>query len=206
MLAPVGEVSGRLIAPDDFAQPIKGVKIRVKSNVGGFEGSGISGEAEAACEPSGRFEIPAVAAGLLTFKLVFDREQGISLRGEAPSGLVLTAGSKVEIKISLRPTVLVRGVVREKETKRPIAGVRLEINGRFGGDKFAVSDSSGNYSARASAKSTSRLAGRSGFPGRSTGRMGAPEVPQSHARPRPRRALAAAARAFSRGRPARHRA
>lgn len=147
-LAPVGVVSGRLIAPDDFAQPIKGVKVRVKSKVGGFDGSGISGDAEAACDPSGRFEIPAVAAGLLTFNLVYDREQGISLRGEAPSGLVLVAGSKVEIKISLRPTVLVRGVVREKETKRPIRGVKLVINGRFGGDRSAVSDSQGNYSAR----------------------------------------------------------
>jgi len=147
-LGPVGQVAGRLIAPADFAQPIKGVKVRVRSKVGGFEGSGILGEAEAACDSSGRFEIPAIAAGLLTFELIYDREQGTPLRGEPPRGLVLTAGSKVEITISLRPTVLVRGVVREKETKRPIAGVKLVINGRFGGDNFAVSDSEGKYSAR----------------------------------------------------------
>jgi hypothetical protein len=63
-LAPVGQVAGRLIAPADFAQPIKGVKVRVGSKVGGFEGSGVSGEAEVACDPSGRFEIPAIAAGM----------------------------------------------------------------------------------------------------------------------------------------------
>ena len=53
----------------------------------------------------------------------------------------------VEVAIPLRPTVRVRGVVREKGTKRPIAGVELSINRRFGGDSMAVSDAEGNYSA-----------------------------------------------------------
>ena len=178
-LAPVGVVSGRLIAPDDFAQPIKGVKIRVRSKVGGFDGSGIAGEAEAACDPSGRFDIPAVAAGVLTFELVFDREQGIPLRGEAPSGLVLTAGSKVEIKVPLRPTVLVRGVVREKESKRPIAGVKLVINGDFGGDRFAVSDSQGNYSARVVRGVNQAYGWPIRIPRPFYEPTGAPEVPQT---------------------------
>jgi hypothetical protein len=82
-LARVGQVTGRLVAPAGFAQPITGVKVRVRSKVGGFEGSGVSGEAEVACDPSGRFEVPAIATGILTFDLVFDRGKGIALRGEA---------------------------------------------------------------------------------------------------------------------------
>ena len=64
----------------------------MRSKVGGFEGSGIAGEAEVACDPSGRFEIPAIAAGLLEIELIFDREKGTPLRGEAPRGLVLDSG------------------------------------------------------------------------------------------------------------------
>ena len=178
-LAPVGQVSGRLIAPADFGQPIKGVRVRVKSKVGGFDGSGIAGEAEVACDASGRFEIPAIAAGILTFQLLFDREQGIPLRGEAPRGLVLSAGSKVEITIPLRPTVLVRGMVREKATKRPIAGVKLVINNRFGGDRYAVSDSQGNYSARVVREVNQAFGWAVRIPRPFYEPNGAPEVPQN---------------------------
>ncbi len=146
-LAQVGRVAGRLVAPEGFAQPIQGVRIRVRSQVGGFDGSGISGEAEAACDASGNFEIPAIAAGLLTVEILFDREHGTPLRGEPPRGLVLRAGSSVEVAIPLRATVLVRGVVRDKETKKPVAGVKLVMNGEMGGDTFAISDAAGNYSA-----------------------------------------------------------
>jgi protocatechuate 3,4-dioxygenase beta subunit len=178
-LAPVGQVAGRLIAPADFTQPITGVNVRVRSKVGGFEGSGIAGETEAACDPSGRFEIPAIAAGILEFELVFDREQGVPLRGEAPRGLVLSAGSKLELTIPLRPTVLIRGVVREKETTRPIAGVRLVINNRFGGDRFAVSDSQGNYSARVVREANQAFGWPIRIPRPFYQPDGAPEVPQS---------------------------
>jgi hypothetical protein len=146
-LAPVGRVVGRLMTPEHREQPITGVKARVRSTVGGFEGSGIRGEAEVACDATGRFEIPAIAAGLLKIDLVFDPEKGGSLRGEAPGGLVLAQGSTVEVSIPLRPTVRFRGLVREKESKRPIPGVGLVINGHLGGDRLAISDALGSYGA-----------------------------------------------------------
>jgi hypothetical protein len=179
VLAPIGQVTGRLIAPADFARPITGVRVSIRSKVSGFEGSGIAGEAEVTCDSSGRLEVHAIAAGLLTFELLFDREQAIALRGEPPRGLVLSAGSKVEMTVSLRPTVLVRGVVREKETKRPIAGVKLEINGRFGGDRFAVSDSSGNYSARVVREVNQAFGWPIRIPRPFYQPDGAPEVPQN---------------------------
>src|SRR6516162_2907273 len=74
-LAPVGQVAGRLVPPADFAGSIQGIMVRVRSIVAGFEGSGISGEAEVPCDSSGRFEMAALAAGALRIDLGFDREQ-----------------------------------------------------------------------------------------------------------------------------------
>ncbi len=178
-LAPVGQIHGRLVAPAEFPQPITGVKVRVRSKVGGFDGSGKAGEAEVDCDPSGRFEVPVIAAGLVAFELVFDRDKGTPLRGEAPRGLVLKAGSRLETTIPLRPTVLVRGVVREKESKRPIAGVQLAINSQLGGDRFAVSDAAGNYAARVVRELNQAFGWPIRMPRPFYQPDGAPEVPQS---------------------------
>ena len=84
-LASVGKIHGRLVAPPEFPQPITGVKVRVRSKVGGFDGSGKAGEAETVCDPSGRFEVPAIAAGLVAFELVFDHDKGTpAARGGSP--------------------------------------------------------------------------------------------------------------------------
>ncbi len=60
-LAPVGRIVGRLVAPG--GEPIRGVTVRAASQVGGYAGSGQTGSAVVACDPQGRFEIPAIAAG-----------------------------------------------------------------------------------------------------------------------------------------------
>ncbi len=178
-LAPVGKIHGRLVAPPEFPQPITGVKVRVRSKVGGFDGSGKGGEAEVNCDPSGRFEVRAIAAGLVAFELVFDHDKGTPLRGEAPRGLVLQPGSKLEITIPLRPTVPVRGVVREKESKRPIAGVQLAFNSQRGGDGIAASDSAGNYAARVVREVNQAFGWPIRMPRPFYQPDGAPEVPQS---------------------------
>jgi hypothetical protein len=146
-LAPVGCIKGRLVAPEGDTQGLVGVTIRVRSRVGGFDGSGRSSEALVSCDPSGQFEVPALAAGIVTFDLIFDRDKGVPLRGELTQRLVLRVGSKAEVMIPLRPSVRVSGIVREKGSGRPIAGVKLLINGRFGGDRCAVSNAQGKYTA-----------------------------------------------------------
>ena len=57
-------------------EPIRGVTVRAASQVGGYAGSGQGGSASVACDDQGRFEIPAIAAGMLTLELEFDPEKG----------------------------------------------------------------------------------------------------------------------------------
>ncbi len=143
-LAPVGRVVGRLVAPRN--EPIKGVTVRATTQVGGYIGSGQGGSAEVSCDAEGRFEIPAIAAGPLTLLLVFDRENGTPLRGEPPQKLLVNAGQATQVTIRLRPTIKVRGQYRERETKRPIAGVKILLNGQYGGDRYAISGADGTWS------------------------------------------------------------
>ena len=78
---------------------------------------GKAGLAEVACDASGRFEIPAIAAGMLTLELVFDPAAGTGLRTEPYQGIVLAAGKTTELTIPLRPTVRITGSI-------PRAGVK----------------------------------------------------------------------------------
>ncbi len=146
-LAPAGRIKGRLMAPEGDARAIVGVTIHARSRIGGFDGSGHTGEAVVACDPAGRFEVPAIAAGILSVDLIFDRDKGLPLRGEFPQRLTLKAGSETEVMIPLGPSVRVSGLVREKGSGRPIPGVKLIINGQHGGDHSAVSNSEGKYTA-----------------------------------------------------------
>jgi len=142
-LAPVGRLVGRLAAPAN--EPIRGVTVRAIALVGGFEGSGRGGLAEVACDASGRFEIPAIAAGILELELVFDPRSDTGLRTEPDHRIVLAAGTTTELTIPLRPTVRITGSVREQGSSRPISGVLVSLNGMFGGDHFAVTDAGGQY-------------------------------------------------------------
>jgi 5-hydroxyisourate hydrolase-like protein (transthyretin family) len=141
-LAPVGRLIGQFVAPDH--KPIPGVTVRAETQSGGFEGSGRSGRAEVACNPAGRFEIPAIVAGTLTLELRFDPRTSPRLRAEPFDGVV-AAGTTSELAIPLRPAVRISGSVREKGTTRPVSGVLIALNGMFGGDHFALSNDSGIY-------------------------------------------------------------
>ena len=143
--APVGRVVGRLVAPGD--EPIRGVTVRVTSQVGGYDGSGIVGSAEVVCDEQGRFEIPAIAAGMMALALEFDPEKGTTLRPWPISKILVRAGRTTEVAIPLHPTVKVQGMVREKATDRPIAGVKIRWAGLWDGFRFAVTGTAGTYRA-----------------------------------------------------------
>ncbi len=145
-LAPVGRIVGRLVAPG--GEPVRGVTVRATSQVGGYAGSGQTGSAVVACDPQGRFEIPAIAAGKLALSLEFDRKEGTTLRGEAPGKLAVEAGRSTEVTIPLRATLDVQGLVLEKGTGRPIAGLTVHLNSHLGGDGLAVTDARGKFAGR----------------------------------------------------------
>jgi protocatechuate 3,4-dioxygenase beta subunit len=144
--APVGRVRGQLKAVG--AASLEGVRVRARSKAGGYSGSGIEGTAEAVCDASGRFEMPALAAGVVTLSLHFDPNGGTTQRGLAPERLIVEPGATAEVAISLQETVRVHGSVRERGTNRPIAGVKVALNGYFGGDSYAISDAEGKFSGR----------------------------------------------------------
>ena len=75
-------------------------------------------------------------------------KKSLPLRGEAPKYLIAKAGHAIEVTIPLRETVTVRGLVREKESNRPVPGVKVVLNGRLGGDHFAVTDATGTFTGR----------------------------------------------------------
>ncbi len=85
---------------------------------------------------------------MLTLELEFDREKALPLRGEAPKSLMVRPGRATEVTIPLRATLNVHGLAREKGTGRPIAGLRIMLNGQFGGDSVVVTDARGKYSGR----------------------------------------------------------
>ena len=135
---------GCLVAPGN--EPIKGVIVKATTQVGGYAGSGQGGSAEVSCDAAGRFEIPEIAAGPLTLSLIFDRANGTRLRGEPPHGLLVSARRATQVTITLRPTIKVLGQYREQATNRPVAGVKVALNGLFGGDRYAVTGADGAWS------------------------------------------------------------
>jgi len=142
----VGRLTGQLIAPGNGL--IEGVTIHATTQVGGYAGSGIVGTAEVPCDAQGRFAITEIAEGTLTLTLKFDPEHGTALRGEPPKRSLVAAGRTTELAVPLRRTLKVQGVVRERGTNRPIAGVKVALNGQFGGDHFAVTDAAGKFAGR----------------------------------------------------------
>ncbi len=146
VLATVGRVAGRLIAPEKA--PIRGVSVRATSQVGGYAGSGQGASARVPCDEQGRFEIPAIAAGRLELALEFAPAQDCPWRGEAPRGLIVRAGRTTEVAIALRETIRVRGLVREHGTNRPVAGIKVALNGDHGGDRFAITGADGRFAVR----------------------------------------------------------
>ncbi len=145
-LAPVGRLTGRLVAPGN--EPIQGVTIHATTQVGGYANSGIVGIAEAPCDAQGRFAITAIAEGTLSLTLEFDPERSTSLRGEPPKRIVMATGKTTEVTLPLRPTIQVHGLVREKGSSQPMAGVKVALNGQYGGDRFAVTDAAGKFTGR----------------------------------------------------------
>jgi protocatechuate 3,4-dioxygenase beta subunit len=145
-LAPVGRVAGKLVAPGH--EPIQGVTVHATTLVGGYAGSGHRGSAMVSCDAQGRFEISAIATGVLTLELHFDPVKSLPLRGEAPKHLIAKAGRATEVTIPLRETIEVFGHIQARKTDQPIAGVKVVLNGRLGGDRFAVTDVAGKYSGR----------------------------------------------------------
>lgn len=141
-LSPVGRLNGRLAAP--HGEPIRGASVRVRSRVGGYEGSGQGGIARADCDEQGRFEVPAIAAGMVELDIAFDPERGTAMRPWPLSKILVRAGRTTEVTMPVRPTVRVQALVRERGTERPIGGTAVVWNMLpFHGPATSTTDATG---------------------------------------------------------------
>jgi len=103
--------------------------------------------ADVTTDDSGRFEIPAMAAGPLTFRLSTPHES--ELRFHLADPLIVTEGDTKELLLSLEPTVLVRGQVRVADTDRGLAGVEIALgHGTPHQMERAISDANGRFEGR----------------------------------------------------------
>ncbi len=105
------------------------------------------GKAEVKSDKGGRFVVPTLAGGDMEVYVNVNENQ--PLRPKLPEHVRLGSGATTLLDISLVPTVLVRGSVRQNETAKPLPGALVCISygvGRQGAS--AVTDMQGNYTIR----------------------------------------------------------
>ncbi len=145
-LEPVGRVSGRVVADSD--KPVSGLTIEARTFPEGFDLGGTVGLAEVITDEAGRFEIGAIAAGRLALMLDFRSLPDFSYRGLPPASQVVETGGATTILVRLKRAVRIEGVVRERGTGVPIAGVSPIIPDpamRQGGNPSVVTDAGGKF-------------------------------------------------------------
>ena len=117
-----GRVSGRVVADDPRA--VAGLTVRVNSSTGGRGGAN-AGLATATTDGSGRFEVPAIAAGVVTVR-VRPRDGSPDLPARV-ARKALEAGRGVDVEIPLRRGVRVVGEAVDDRDGRPIAGAVISV-------------------------------------------------------------------------------
>lgn len=159
-LAPVGRLTGRLMADDPRAARHR--KLRLATWLEPDDETSGGGLAEAVTDDDGLFDVPAIAAGSLTFEAAEGLEaSGLGLEKNLPApsphplvppvylaeqttGPAVEAGKTMTLKIPLRRAVLVTQNVRDREDGAPIAGVRVSLNWGIPGSVSGISDTAGN--------------------------------------------------------------
>jgi hypothetical protein len=95
----------------------------------------------------GRFAIPEIAGGRV--QLMARCDERLPVRARLPeSTITLLSGETTNINIPLERAVRVHGVVRAKDTQKPLAGVKVALRYNVGqqGD-YALTNEKGEYSA-----------------------------------------------------------
>ena len=99
-------------------------------------------------DANGRLEIPAIAAGRLALVLDLRSRPDLPYRGLPPANQVVEAGQTTTVEIRLKHAVRIEGVIRERKTGLPIAGVSPEIPDlavRLGENAKVVTDAHGRF-------------------------------------------------------------
>jgi hypothetical protein len=145
-LEPVGRVSGRVVAESD--QPVNALRVQAETFPAGYDLGGTIGSATVTTDANGRFEIPAIAAGRLSLVLDLRSRSDLPYRGLPPASQVVEAGQTTTLEIRLNRAVHLEGIIRERGTGIPIAGVSPQIPDlavRLGGNPAVVTDANGKF-------------------------------------------------------------
>lgn len=161
-LAPVGRVAGQLTAGDPRAVARRTLRFATWQ-IPGDEHSG-GGLAKVSTDHEGKFEVPALAAGSLTFEI---QENGLpspspstlaASKGDAPdtaqvyliaqtTGPPIDSGKTTMLEIPLRRAVRAVQEVRDEDSGAPIAGVGVSVRSwQQGAKSGGETDASGRLS------------------------------------------------------------
>lgn len=136
-LRPAGRVSGRFIAPR--ADLARGITIGFSSMPAEpTRADQTMGFAGAVSDDEGRFEVPALAEGVIRHISV-QQKPDQSFLPVLPHDVELAAGGTARLEIPLRPAVRVQGAVRYKASGKPVAGAMIGVFDDNGGSSAPAS-------------------------------------------------------------------
>ena len=144
-LRPVGSTEGRIVA----SQPewAAGVSLYVTTELDRVAGQAAAteGGARAVTQADGSFTVPAIATGKLRIGARVD--QTLPVRPRLPGTLEVRAGQATHAEIPLEKAVRATGVIRVKDTEKPVAGAWISVGyGSPRQNDTVVSDANGEYS------------------------------------------------------------
>lgn len=146
-LAPVGTLSARLTGDDAVGRHVSEIIIQ---SFPPFEGRTpmtifTSGRAKLTPDAQGRIQVLPIVAGTLSFVITPVKDSPLRAKLPPETARQVKAGMRTELEIPLVRAVRASGVVRERGSQRPIAGVHVAV-GNYGMNlEQAVTDEQGRF-------------------------------------------------------------
>jgi hypothetical protein len=140
-LRPVGRIEGRIVSDDVEIVRSRKLEVVVWDERLGSPALGLS---SLTTDAQGRFVIPEVPVGGLNVAGTPPASSPWFLK--APSGITVEAGKTTRVEVKPARGVRLKGIVRERDTDRPIAGVGVGLMNPAEGEEGIVrTDAEGRY-------------------------------------------------------------
>ncbi len=145
-LRPAGRIEGRLVG--DNPEVVRGVRLyfRTERHEPALE-QPAEGYALLETDVQGRFVVPAIATGWLKVLATLDQNTNLRPKLPRPYEVRVDAGQTTRLELPMRPTIPVRGSIRVRGTRQPVAKAEMSI-GSDSNSEFAVSDADGRFAVR----------------------------------------------------------
>ncbi len=127
-LGAVGRLSGRIMV--EAPEKADGLRVWGMTRTGlAYGETGPVGHFEVATDTEGRFEVPALVAGSVMVVILNSEKHPNLIRDRSrEKPVVVVAGKLAEVEIAMKAGVLVRGVLRERGSRRPLAGAMVRFS------------------------------------------------------------------------------